>query len=145
MFTKWRLELKPIKIKTGTMLYPHIIKICDDNILKANVKSRNDFIESAIVHYVNSLNNPNDEFFINETIISVIEAYFNSYNENTTHFFFKLSVELCMIMNVIAAYFEIENTTLETLRIKCIDDVKKSVGNVDLARIFLNQKEISNG
>jgi hypothetical protein len=46
----------PKQIKTGTMMYPSIIRLCDDNLLNTNCSSQNDFIEEATKFYVGYLN-----------------------------------------------------------------------------------------
>ena len=58
----------PKRIKTGTMMYPSIIKLCDDNLLSANCASRNDFIEEAVRFYVGFLNKDKDAKYINDSL-----------------------------------------------------------------------------
>lgn len=127
------------------MLYPHIIKMCDENLNKANVRSRNDFIEESIKHYVDYLNRPSDDSYLTEEIVSVINASINLSTEKTNQFLFKLAVELSMLMNIIGAYFDIDTLELEKLREKCINDVKESIGSINLKDIVLYQKDEEDG
>ncbi len=61
------------RIKTGTMMFPEIIQLCDDNLKLANTKSRNDFIEDAIKFYVSYLNTKHNNIFISDSIESVLQ------------------------------------------------------------------------
>lgn len=124
---------------------PHIIELCDTNLKKSNTKSRNDFIEEAIKHYVNYLNIPNNDSYLNESITSVINASLNLSAEKTNQFLFKLAVELSILMNIIGAYFDIDILELDKLREKCINDVKESIGTINLEDIVLYQKEEEDG
>ena len=43
------------RIKAGIALTPRHLKLCDDNLRRAGVRSRNDFVERAIVCYADQL------------------------------------------------------------------------------------------
>lgn len=129
------------KIKTGTMMYPEIIKLCDDNIKLSNSKSRNDFIEEAIKFYVGFLNTENNISFLNDSLETVIKSAINLSEDRLAKLLFKLTVEMSMMMNIIGAYFEIDDATLDKLRGKCIADIKSSVGSLNLKEVIRYQSE----
>lgn len=135
------------RIKTGTMMFPEIIKLCDDNLDLANTKSRNDFIEEAIKFYASYLNTKHNNFFISESIESVLQNSIQITEDRLSKLLFKQSVEMSMMMNIIAANFELNDDVLKKLRIKCIHDVKASVGSVNFENIvkYQNSDEESNG
>lgn len=135
------------RIKTGTMMFPEIIKLCDDNLELSNTKSRNDFIEEAIQFYVSYLNTKHNNLFISESIESVLQNSIQITEERLSKLLFKQSVEMSMIMNIIGANFELDEETLSKLRIKCIKDVKASVGSINFEDIvnYQNSEENTDG
>jgi|LSQX01.1.fsa_nt_gb metal-responsive CopG/Arc/MetJ family transcriptional regulator len=82
------------RIKTGAILNLQVFKMFDDNKTRANVKSRNDFIEKAIKHYVDYLNVLNNSLLLDEEITAVFETQLNGTKEKINKFLFKLSVAL---------------------------------------------------
>ena len=112
------------RIKTGAMMCPEIIEMCDKNLHLANCDSRNDFIENAVKHYSSFLNTKNNSIFLSEAIESVIKSSILLTENRLAKLLFKLAVELSMLMNIIAASNDIDTETLTKLRGKCIKDVK---------------------
>ncbi|CAM3594188.1 hypothetical protein [Erysipelothrix anatis] len=135
------------RIKTGTMMFPEIIQLCDDNLVLANTKSRNDFIEEAIKFYVSYLNTKHNNLFISESIESVLQNSIQITEDRLSKLLFKQSVEMSMMMNIIAANFELNEDILKKLRIKCIQDVKASVGSINFEDIvkYQNSEEDRDG
>ena len=135
------------RIKTGTMMFPEIIKLCDDNLELSNTKSRNDFIEEAIKFYVGYLNTKHNNLFISESIESVLKNSIQITENRLSKLLFKQSVEMSMMMNIIAANFELNEDVLKKLRIKCIQDVKGSVGSINFEDIvkYQNSEEDTDG
>ena len=129
------------RIKTGTMMLPSIIKLCDDNLKPSNCLSRNDFIEEAIKFYVGYLNKENDTRYISETLESMFNATIQNSEDRIAKLLFKLAVEMSMMMNVIGANNNIDDATLKKLRGKCIKDVKLSIGSVNLDTAIKYQNE----
>ncbi len=56
---------------------------------------------------------------------------------------FKLTVELGITMNVLAAMADIDDETLRKLRIKCVEDAKRTNGTVTFAGVVKSQRERS--
>lgn len=124
------------RIKTGTMMLPHIIKLCDDNLKLANVSSRNDFIEEAIKFYVGFLNSKDNINYLNEVLENTLSDKISLLEQDLSKTIFKISVEISMMMNIIAATNNIDNQTLNDLRSKCIKDVKESSGKISFDEIM---------
>ncbi len=124
------------RIKTGTMMFPHIIKMCDDNLKLANVSSRNDFIEKSIKFYAGFLNSKDNINYLNGVIEITISNKIDLLEHDLSKTIFKMSVEISMMMNIIAATHNIDNQTLKDLRSKCIKDVKESSGKISFDDII---------
>jgi len=134
--------MKESRIKTGTMLFPSIIKLCDDNLTNANCSSRNDFIEESILFYIGFLNKEKDAKYISETLESMFNATIQISEDRIAKLLFKLAVEVSMMMNIIGANHDIDDTTLKKLRGKCIQDVKSSIGTISLDNAIRYQNSI---
>lgn len=124
------------KIRTGTMLYPKIIRLCDNNINKANVKSRNDFIAKAIEHYAGYLQKDDNINYLNKVIDDTLRSKITLLEQQISNSFFKLAVEVSVLTNIIAITTDIDIDTLKKVRIKSMNDVKRTVGKIDLEEIF---------
>lgn len=118
------------RIKTGTMMFPETIQLCDDHLEIANVKSHNDFIEETVKFYASYLNAKHNNLFISESIESVLQNSLQVTEDRLSKLLFKLSVEMSKMMNIIGAHFELDESTLSKLRGKCIKDVKSSIGSI---------------
>lgn len=53
---------------------------------------------------------------------------------------FKNTVELAMMMNVISATADIDTETLKKLRVKCINEVKRTNGKISFEEINKSHK-----
>lgn len=129
------------KIKTGTMMHPDTIILCDKNISLANSKSRNDFIEQAIQFYVGYLHRDDNTDYLNLIIDQTINNKIDLLEEQLSTVLFKLTVELSMLMNIIAANNKIDSNTLNALRKKCINDVRSSIGKVNFEEVIKYQNQ----
>ena len=131
-----------MRIKTGTMMSPLVIKLCDDNLRAANCSSRNDFIEEAIKFYAGYLNKENDAKYISETLESMFNSTIQISEDRIAKLLFKLAVEMSMMMNIIAANNDIDDETLIKLRGKSVKDVKSSIGNITFEKVVKYQNEV---
>ena len=43
------------RVKSGLAVTPRHLKLCDDNLQRAGVSSRNDFVEQAVLFYCSHL------------------------------------------------------------------------------------------
>lgn len=128
------------KIKTGTMLLPKTIKMCDDNLKLANVKSRNDFIEKAILFYVSYLNSSNNEY-INDILDKTLDSKFSLLEDRISQTLFKQSVEINMLNHIVATISELNQETINLLRKKSIQEVKETSGNISLDDVIKNSDD----
>lgn len=124
------------KIKTGTMLYPETIILIDDNQSLANVSSRNQFIEDAIKFYVAYLSKDNNINYLNKHINEVLKNRIDLLEDHLATILFKLSVEVNVLTQIISTTTDIDVNTLKQIRKKSIDEVKRTVGKIDLEEIF---------
>lgn len=112
----------------------------DRNLQKANCRSRNEFTEKALWFYIGYLNKEDDAEYISMALQSVITGTVQMSENRIASLLFKLSVEMSMMMHIIAANLDVDNQTLDRLRGICVQDVKHSIGSVDFRKVNNYQK-----
>lgn len=119
------------KIKTGTMLYPSTIKLCDNNLSKANVKSRNDFIDKAIIFYVDYLNDNKQLAYLNKALDNKIDSKINNTEYEINKIIYKLATEINIMSKILASYFDIDIKTLSTMREQSEEETSTTIGIIE--------------
>ena len=116
------------------MMHPDVVKMCDENISKTSSLSRNDFIEEAIIFYVGYLNDKENKY-LSESIQSIIKSNIQITEDRLSKIIFKLAVELSMMMNIVAFDNQLTDDAVSKLRVKCINDVKRSIGKINFEEV----------
>lgn len=94
----------------------------------ANCRTRNEFINKAIQFYLTYLNNQSSSEYLTPALESVIAGKIGATENRIARVLFKLSVELAMMMHVVAVTNEIQPQDLADLRKLCVDEVSKLGG-----------------
>ena len=100
------------KIKFALRMAPETQELVKEMCLRDNCRTQNEFIEKAVRDTENRI----------------------------CRLLFKQAVELDMIMNVLAAGMEIDGEQLNSLRGRCVQNVKKTNGSVTLEDAVQYQK-----
>lgn len=79
--------------------------------------------------------------FLPAAITSAMTGMVDSMENRMARLIFKLAVEMSIMMNILAANVDVDETTLRRLRGKCVEDVKRSVGTVHFEDVSRFQKE----
>ncbi|MCI8648678.1 MAG: hypothetical protein HFG20_00985 [Anaerotruncus sp.] len=107
------------KERIPVYFYPQTIRQVEKTMELANCKSRSEFLDQAAVFYAGYVAAQNSEEFLSPTLAASLRAALNDSEGRTARLLFKLSVEMSMMMHVIAATAEIDKDTLRKLRGKC--------------------------
>lgn len=118
------------KERAAVWLYPSTLAQIEKTLPLANCRTVSEFLEDAAAFYVGYIAAQNSEDFLSPVFMSALRAALNDSEGRTARLLFKLSVEISMMMHVIAATSEIDDDTLRRLRGKCIKDVKGTRGAV---------------
>lgn len=97
---------------------------------KDNCKSQSEFIEKAIFFYVEHLAAQDSTEFLPSALVSALRATVQSSENRIARMMFKLAVELCMMMNVMAVGLDINTSQLEQMRWQCVQEVKRTNGTI---------------
>lgn len=104
-----------------------------DSMLDAdNAKSRSEFIEKALQFYMGYLTSENTSEYLSRVLISAMQGILRETENRNSSNLFRLSVEMSMMMNILAAGLEISDEDLRKLRGRCINEVKKTKGKISI-------------
>ena len=99
---------------------------------KDNCTTKNEYIEKAIRFYTGYLNTQNAASYLPRVLADVLEGKLGALGTRIGKLLFKLVVEQDMTSNITAAVNQIPLDDLERLRARCIRDVKKTNGVINL-------------
>ena len=98
----------------------------------SNCRSQNEFVEKALQFYCEHLTAQDTFSALPPVLLSAIRATVKASEDRICRLLFKLAVELDMVMNLLAAAMEIPEARLRELRVRCIENVKKTNGSITM-------------
>lgn len=113
-------------------LYPETIQRMDSMLKEDNAKSRSEFIEKALQFYMGYLASENTTDYLSKVLVSAIQGVLRETESKNSSNLFRLSVEMAMMMNILAAGLEINDEDLRKLRGRCVNEVKKTRGKISI-------------
>ena len=130
------------KEKFALWLRPETKQMVEKNYKDAGCRSRSGFIEKAIIFYCGYLTATDYREYLPNIIVSTMKGNLDSFENRMANLLFKSSVELSMLLHVIAATHNIDGDTLENLKAYCSDEVKRLNGSVSLADAWKFQRRV---
>ena len=127
-------------ITTGIYIDRDLHEIIQSYLKQANCRSRNEFINTAIRHYIAFLQKESDAEFLTPALESVLSGMLGGMENRMARIIFKLAVELSMTMHIVAAQGEVDEETLVRLRGYCVDEVKRLGGKISFDKAWEHQK-----
>ena len=118
------------KERIPVWLYPSTLEAIDKAMYQANCKSRSEFLENAAQMYAGYISADSAIKYLPAALVSAFQATVQLSEDCIARLLFKQTVELSMMMNVLAAGLEIDDTQMDQLRGRCIQEVKKSNGSI---------------
>ena len=113
---------------TGIYIDRNLLARCDENISRTNASSRSEFISDAIEMYLSWLNSKETSKILTPALESVIGGKIATTENHIARVLFKQSVEIAMMMHVVAGAFQIDEDNLDRLRGMCVDEVSRLGG-----------------
>ena len=128
------------KIKFALRMSPETQQLVKDMCPRDNCSTQNEFIEKAIRFYAGYVSGQEAVAYLPLALSSVLRGTVQDTENRICRLLFKQSVELDMLMNVLAAGMEIPEEQLRSLRERCIQNVKRTSGSVTLDKAVSYQK-----
>ena len=118
------------KTRIHTRISPDTKRKMEIAMPNANCQSQNEFVEKAIRFYSDHIISREVTDFLAPALVSALRATVQLSEDRISHLMFKQTVELSMMMNVLAIGLEIDDTQMDRLRWQCVQEVKKSNGSI---------------
>ena len=126
------------KTRIHTRISPDTQRKMEIAFPNANCRSRNEFVEEAIRFYSDHIISREVTDFLAPALVSALRATVQGSENRIARLMFKQTVELNMMMNVLAAGLEIDDSQLDELRWRCVQNVKKTNGSISFADTLRN-------
>ena len=129
------------RIKTGLALSQKHLSLCDENRRKAQVKSRNEFVEKAIEFYPGYLNAEQNPKFFDDIFATKVQQRVETIGKTFGTGQYKIAVELSILSHLLAWQMKVSDDSLRRLRNMCSDEVKKLESFQTFEQIYNSQQE----
>lgn len=126
--------------KFGISMEEKVLLAIDSAMPKIDVRTRSEFITEAVLYFLSALNTEDVSKVLTPAVESSIRAATRESENHVSRMLFKMSVELDMLMHVVAATNDIDQSTLSQLRGMCVQEVKSSIGTVNFDDAVRTQK-----
>lgn len=107
-----------------------------------NCSTKNEYIEKAIRFYTGYLNAQRANDYLPRLISEMLDAKLDMLGDRIGRLLFKLTVEESMLMHIIASDTDVDAPTLDRLRGRCVQDVKRTNGGLSFKEILKFQKSL---
>lgn len=105
-----------------------------------NCSTKNEYIEKAIRFYSGYLDAAGADDYLPRVLADVLEGKLGALGSRIGRLLFKLTVELDMNANILAALGEYNPDALERLRSQCIQNAKQTNGEISFEDALRRQK-----
>jgi hypothetical protein len=128
------------KIRSAFYGEKNLLQIADSYLKQADCRSRNEFINKALRHYIAFLQKENDNEFLTPALESVLSGMLGDTENRLARILFKLATELSMLLHVTASQYDITEDEIDSLRKYCVDEVSRLNGSVNLKAALRHQR-----
>jgi hypothetical protein len=130
------------KKRVVAWLYPDMIANMENLMNANNMRNHTEFIEQAVDFYIGYLNSKNSTTYLSKIILGAIQGTLKESENRNSSNLFRLSVEMAMMMNILAAGLDISEEDLRKLRARCVNEVKKTKGKIKMEDAIKFQKGV---
>lgn len=110
------------RVKSGLAVTPRHLKLCDDNLRRAGVGSRNDFVEQAIEFYCSHLMSRELSMLGGRSQVPM--ERFESLCRSLGTGQYKLSVEIATMARILARIAQVPESEVRSIQSDSIQEVK---------------------
>lgn len=116
------------KIKFQLWMYPKTHQLVKETYKKDNCRTMSQFIEKAILYHVGRVNADDDTSYLPNAFLSNMKSLVAESDKKTLDLLFKLTVEMSVIMNILAVTNDVNFATVQKLRHECIQAISDAYG-----------------
>ena len=129
------------KVKFLMRIDPDTDRKIKETMPKSNCRSQNEFVEKALQFYCSYLSTQDTTTFLPPIFLDAMRGTLQCSEDRIARLLFKLTVELSMMMNVLAAGLEIDASQLDQLRWRCVQEVKKTNGTITFKDTLVKNRD----
>lgn len=118
--------------KFAAYLYPETLDKIKELYRGDDCSSKSEFIDKAVRFYIGYLTAEDKSNYLPNMFLSNMRAIASESDNRVSRMLFKLAVEQAMMMNIMAANYDIEPGTLSRLRGSCVEEVKRLGGSFSM-------------
>jgi ATP-dependent Zn protease len=134
------MEQKRIIRKRYTAwLSTELLDLIEDTYKDDNCRTKNEYVEKALWFYSGYLADKNNQEYIASAVRKTVESIVEKNTNRLSSLIFNQAVELATVENILAVREKIDKTTLDRLRGKCVEEVKRLNGQFDFTDAMLWQ------
>ena len=126
--------------RTTIWLSQNVMKELDNMSERADCRSRSEFIEKAIRFYDGYIRSTDENQYLPIALSSAMNGIIHTSEDRIAKVLYKNTVELSMLMNILAATAEVDEDTLKKLRRKCAKEVNGTRGQITFEDAYKYQK-----
>ena len=130
------------KVKFALWLTPEARELVEQHFRQEGFKSQSAFIEKAVRFYCGFLSAQSSLDFLPRILADVWEGQLGQLADRVGRMLYKLAVECAIGNHLLAADSDLDYETLERLRARCVQDVRRTNGQISFREILAFQKEL---
>ena len=128
------------RVRTTLYTEKSLLQIADANLKKANCRSRNEFINQALRHYIAFLQKETDNEFLTPALENLLSETIGDSENRVARILFKFAVELSMVLHASANHIGMSESAIADLRQMCVDEVLRLNGDISFEKAYRFQK-----
>ncbi|MEQ3170131.1 hypothetical protein AAA086_03495 [Dysosmobacter welbionis] len=128
------------KTKFSIRVDTALLGLADQYIADSTVQNRTELIEDALRFYLGFLTAKRAEDYLLQSISSVMTGTVHDSENRLARMDFKLAVELSKLAHVIAYTHDVDESALNKLHLKCVEEVRRINGAIDFESAYKYQK-----
>lgn len=121
-----------LKQRVTAWLYPEMIANMESLMAVNDMKNHTEFVSKAVDFYIGYLNSQSGTAFLSQTLLGAIQGTLQTTENRVANNLFRLSVEISMMMHLLATTLEVTDEELHRLRGRCVAEVKRTRGKIRL-------------
>ena len=129
------------RIRKGFYIEEGLLEQADTLLQKADVRSRNEFLNQALKFYIGYLTSEKVENYMLTMISSVMHATVKDSENRIARALYKLAVETSKLSHVVAYSHEVDDEELKKLQGMCAEEVKRINGAVTFEEAYQFQSQ----
>ena len=118
------------KIKFALWIKPETQLLIKEMCSKDNCASQSEFIEKAVLFYAGYVASRDSMAYLPPLLSDALPGIVRDSENRIARVLFKLTVELSMVMHILAAAVDVDESKLPGLREQCIREIRGTSGSI---------------